>query len=133
MASRADRRSKDMDENFKKQLEENGADVDTTLKRFMGNEKIYLKFIKKFLDDKNFEAIENGLAQNNYEAAFAGAHSLKGVAGNLGLNPVYEAASEMSELLRNAKSNGVDAEKVQEVKAKLEKCYFGFHKIIEEN
>lgn len=122
-----------MDENFKKQLEENGADVNMTLKRFMGNETIYLKFIKKFLDDKNFEAIENGLAQNDYEAAFAGAHSLKGVAGNLGLNPVYEAASEMSELLRNAKNDGIDAEKVQEVKTKLKKSYFGFHKIIKEN
>ena len=122
-----------MDDNLKKQLEENGADVDTTLKRFMGNETIYLKFIKKFLDDKNFQAIENGLAQNNYEAVFAGAHSLKGVAGNLGLTPVYEAASEMSELLRNAQNDGVDAEKLQEVKAKLEKSYFGFHKIIAEN
>lgn len=122
-----------MDDNLKKQLEENGADVDTTLKRFMGNETIYLKFIKKFLDDKNFQAIKNGLEQNNYEAAFAGAHSLKGVAGNLGLNPVYEAASEMSELLRNAQNDGVDAEKLQEVKTKLEKSYFSFHKIIADN
>lgn len=122
-----------MDENFKKQLEENGADVDTTLKRFMGNEKIYLKFLMKFLDDKNYEAIENGLDQSNYEAAFAGAHSLKGVAGNLGLNPVYEAASEMSELLRNAQNCGVDTEKLQEAKAKLKESYFCFRKIIEEN
>ena len=29
-------------------MEENGADVATTLKRFMGNETIYLKFIMKF-------------------------------------------------------------------------------------
>lgn len=122
-----------MDENFRKQLEENGADVDTTLKRFMGNETIYLKFIRKFLDDKNYEAIETSLAQNDYEAAFTGAHSLKGVAGNLGLNPVYEAASEMSELLRNVKSTGVDAEELQEAKAKLEERYFKFQKIIEEN
>lgn len=122
-----------MDENFRKQLEENGADVDTTLKRFMGNETIYLKFIRKFLDDKNYEVIETSLAQNDYEAAFTGAHSLKGVAGNLGLNPVYEAASEMSELLRNVKSTGVDAEELQEAKAKLEERYFKFQKIIEEN
>lgn len=122
-----------MDENFRKQLEENGADVDMTLKRFMGNETIYLKFIRKFLDDKNYEAIETSLAQNDYEAAFAGAHSLKGVAGNLGLNPVYEAASEISELLRNVKSTGIDAEELQEAKAKLEERYFKFQKIIEEN
>ena len=34
-----------MDENFRKQLEENGADVEGTLKRFMGNEALYMKFI----------------------------------------------------------------------------------------
>lgn len=122
-----------MNENFRKLLEENGADVDMTLKRFMGNETIYLKFIRKFLDDKNYETIETSLAQNDYEAAFAGAHSLKGVTGNLGLDPVYEAASEMSELLRNAKNTGIDAEKLQEVKTKLEERYFKFKKIIEEN
>ena len=122
-----------MDEKFRRQKEENGADVATTLKRFMGNETIYLKFIMKFLDDKNYEAIKDGLMQNDYEKAFTGAHSLNGVAGNLGLNPVYEAASEMSELLRNAKDHEIDAEKLQEVKVKLEKCYFGFQQIIAEN
>ena len=122
-----------MDEKFRRQMEENGADVATTLKRFMGNETIYLKFIMKFLDDKNYEAIKDGLMQNDYEKAFTGAHSLKGVSGNLGLNPVYEAASEMSELLRNAKDHEIDAEKLQEVKVKLEKCYFGFQQIIAEN
>lgn len=122
-----------MDEKFRRQMEENGADVATTLKRFMGNETIYLKFIIKFLDDKNYETIKDGLKQNDYEKAFTGAHSLKGVAGNLGLNPVYEAASEMSELLRNAKDHEIDAEKLQEVKVKLEKSYFGFQKIIAEN
>lgn len=122
-----------MDEKFRMQLEENGADVDTTLKRFMGNETIYLKFIMKFLDDKNYGAIEEGLAQKDYEKAFTGAHSLKGVAGNLGLTPVYEAASEMSELLRNPQDHEIDAEKIQEVKAKLEKSYLKFREIIEEN
>ena len=40
-----------MDEKFRKQMEENGADVNTTLKRFMGNEALYMKFIVKFLDE----------------------------------------------------------------------------------
>ena len=47
-----------MDEKFRKQLEENGADVDATLKRFMGNETLYMKFIMKFLDDKNFAGVK---------------------------------------------------------------------------
>lgn len=47
-----------MDEEFKKLLIENGADVETTIKRFMGNEGLYLKFLMKFPDDKNYESIQ---------------------------------------------------------------------------
>lgn len=44
-----------MDEKFRKSLEENGTDVDTVLKRFLGNEAMYIKFLVKFIDDKNIE------------------------------------------------------------------------------
>lgn len=57
-----------MDETFRKRMEENGADVETTLKRFMGNEKMYMKYIMKFLDDKNFDSIRENLKSQNYEA-----------------------------------------------------------------
>lgn len=67
-----------MDSAFKKQLEESGADVDVTLKRFMGNEAIYMKFIMKFLDDKNYDGIKEGIEGHDYEKAFGCAHSLKG-------------------------------------------------------
>ena len=40
-----EREDRSMEENFKSILEENGADVKTTLKRFMGNEALYMKFI----------------------------------------------------------------------------------------
>lgn len=36
-----------MDEKFRQQLEESGADVEATLKRFMGNDAIYLKFLDR--------------------------------------------------------------------------------------
>ena len=36
-----------MSQDLKKQLEENGADVNGTLKRFMNNDAIYMKFIMK--------------------------------------------------------------------------------------
>ena len=35
------------------------------------------------------------------KTAFEAAHSLKGFLGNLGLTPLYEAAVELTELLRN--------------------------------
>lgn len=122
-----------MDEVFKKQLEEGGADVDITLKRFMGNEAIYMKFILKFLDDKNYDVIMDCLEKKDYAGAFAGAHSLKGVSGNLGLNPVYEASSMITELLRDKQDDEVDTEKLNEAKMQLEKSYCRFQEIIKQN
>ncbi len=50
-----------MDENFRRQLEENGVEVGSTINRFMGNEAMYLKFLGKFLEDNNCINIGNNL------------------------------------------------------------------------
>lgn len=122
-----------MDEKFRKQLEENGADVATTLKRFMGNENMYMKYVMKFLDDKNFDGIRENLAGKDYEAVFAGAHTLKGVTANLGLNPINAAAAEMSELLRGKAAGEVDTAKLEAAFERLSEAYGRIRKILEEN
>lgn len=122
-----------MDEKFRKQMEENGADVETTLKRFMGKESMYMKYVMKFLDDENFDKIRESLKNRDYEAAFGGAHTLKGVTANLGLNPINAAASEMSELLRGKAAADVDTAKVEAVFAELADAYGRIRKILEEN
>ncbi|MCM1159797.1 MAG: Hpt domain-containing protein [Roseburia sp.] len=122
-----------MDEKFRKQMEENGANVATTLERFMGNEALYMKFIMKFLDDKNFGDIVESLEKNDYEGAFNGAHALKGVTANLGLDPINAAAAQITELLRNKQPQDVDLEKLDESKKQLEEAYNRFQKILAEN
>lgn len=122
-----------MDANFRKQLEENGADVDMTLKRFMGNESIYMKFIMKFLDDKSYESIKENLEGKNYEEVFKGAHTLKGVTANLGLDPINAVASELCESLRGKQNSDVDADKINELWKQLEEVYGRFQKILLEN
>lgn len=122
-----------MDEKFRKQMEENGANVDTTLERFMGNEALYMKFIMKFLDDKNFGDIMESLEKSDYEGAFNGAHALKGVTANLGLDPINAAAAQITELLRNKQAQEVDVEKLNETKKQLEEAYIRFQKILAEN
>lgn len=110
-----------MDENFKKQLEENGVDVDATLKRFMGREAIFMKFILKFADDGSCKEIRKGLENQDIQAAFERAHSLKGVAGNLGIIPVYTLAAQISDLLRGKHQiEEVDLDQVMEVQNQLE-------------
>ena len=41
------------------------------------------------------------IKEKDYDAAFDAAHALKGVLGNLSLTPLFDKASEITELLRN--------------------------------
>jgi len=123
-----------MNESFKQKLAENGADVQGTLSRFAGNEAIYSKFLLKFKADPNFQALKQSLDGENMEEAFKAAHTLKGVSINLGLMPIYEAASAMSELLRGKTSVAeTDADQVKKQWDILEEKYYLFMNLIDEN
>ena len=121
-----------MDENIRKQMEENGVDVDETLKRFMGREAIFMKFIMKFADDQSCKQIRDGLENRDVQLAFDRAHSLKGVAGNLGIVPVYTLAAQISDLLRGKQENEVDFDQVMDVQSRLEEACEKIYRIIEE-
>lgn len=109
-----------MEESFKKQLEENGVDVEATLKRFMGREAIFMKFIMKFADDQSCVGIREGLENQDAQAAFEHAHSLKGVSGNLGISSVYHLAAQISDLLRGKSIEEVQMDQVLELQKQLE-------------
>lgn len=119
-----------MEENFKSILEENGADVKSTLRRFMGNEGMYMKFLKRFPEDPNYQNLGVSLEAGNYEEAFRCAHTLKGVAANLGLVPVQTAVSGLVEELRSKSNEEVDAEKANAMWQDLKKVYGQFVEII---
>lgn len=120
-----------MDEKFRKQMEKNGADVATTLKRFMGNEAIYMKFLMKFPEDKNYDAIMENIRKNDYDAVFNSAHTLKGVSANLGLKPVYNASSQITELLRNRSEQQIDVDRLNEYTLQLQEAYGCFREILD--
>ena len=121
-----------MDENFKKRMEDNGADVNTTVKRFMGKEELYMRFILKFQDDKNLQILQDNLAKKEYQEVFNNAHSIKGVSSNLGLNPIWEAAAAICDLLRGKQPEEVDTQKLQDMVKELEEVYQRFQGIIAE-
>ncbi|MBQ9046846.1 MAG: Hpt domain-containing protein [Solobacterium sp.] len=100
-----------------------GADTKTGLERCMNNEAFYLRLVGMILKEKSFDALEKAIAENNLRAAFEAAHALKGVAGNLALTPLYEPASEMTELLRAETQTDYSGymKKILEQKALLEK------------
>ena len=81
-------------------LNEYGADTKSGLARCMGNEILYLRLVSSAADQTEFEKLKGALEANDLKGAFEAAHALKGVLGNLSLTPLYEKASEMTELLR---------------------------------
>lgn len=125
-----EREDRSMEENFKSILEENGADVKTTLKRFMGNENMYMKFLKRFPEDPNYKNLGTSLEAGDYEEAFRCAHTLKGVSANLGLEPVQAAVSGLVEELRSKTNAEVDVAKANAMWQDLKKVYEQFIEII---
>ena len=80
---------------------EYGADYQRTMRRFMGNEALYYRLLPKLFQDSSLKQLGEALESNNMQAAFEAAHTLKGVAANLGLTPLYEAVCEIVEPLRS--------------------------------
>lgn len=83
-----------------KKLSLHGMNAKDAMSRFMGDEELFELCFKQFSHDKGFERLENALAAGDYDSAFKAAHSLKGVAGNLGLESLFELLSELVETLR---------------------------------
>lgn len=83
-------------------------DIKGSLERFSGMEILYVKFLKKFIDDKTFDELVVALKEENLVLVGEKAHTLKGVAGNLGLIEVYEKSTELMKLVKEK-----DVEKIK--------------------
>lgn len=73
-------------------LRNNDVDVDTAVDRLMGNDDLYLDFIKRLPEQLNLAAIREALAQKDAETFHFYLHALKGFASNLGITEIADAA-----------------------------------------
>ena len=71
-------------------------------------DKLISKFILKFLDDKSCERLLAARAADDAAGMFEGAHALKGVCANLGLNSLSSQASDIAEEFRPGKTRAMD-------------------------
>ena len=83
-----------------------GGDAAGTVSRLGG---AATRFLRLFPVDGSFSALTAALAWGDAEAAFRAAHTLKGVAANLGLERLRALASDMTECLRAGDSAGAQA------------------------
>lgn len=107
-------------------LTEKGLDVEKTLERFMGNEELYINFLKKFLKDHNYAGLKESLECGDCSNAFRFAHTLKGLAANLGLECILEPLVPVVEALRQEHMDNLEAS----VK-KLDENYLSVTQVIE--
>jgi|GEM_PF-101125 len=97
-----------MDKFVQTELEGAGVNVEETLRRFMNNEMLMIKFLRKFVDDENMNKLRTLIADKHYNEVLPVAHTLKGVSGNLGLIKLYEIFSRMCQDCRNDQYEDLD-------------------------
>lgn len=82
-----------------------GVNLDEVMERFISNEALYFKCLHKLEDDHNFQGMKDAIVASDAKAAFDGAHALKGVVANLGLNNLYKEIAEITEVFRAGQLN----------------------------
>lgn len=70
-----------------------------------------------------YAALKDAMAAGNALEAFRGAHTLKGVAQNLGFGPLYKAAAQVTEVLRPSENSSGDMEKATELMPAVDEEY----------
>ena len=64
------------------------------------SEALVHRFVLKYPADPSFAQLREAVAASDWESAFRAAHTLKGVAQNLGFDALYRASSALTEHLR---------------------------------
>ena len=74
------------------------------------------RFLRLFPLDDSFPQLSEALGRGDVQTAFRAAHTLKGVAANLGLERLRALASDMTECLRRGELSGAQ-ERLAETEA----------------
>lgn len=76
-----------------------GGDYDAVMERLRQEERVR-KFLALFPSDENYQLLTNAMPAQDWPTAFRAAHSIKGVALNLGFSALAKSASDLTECLR---------------------------------
>src|SRR5580765_4336501 len=99
-----------------------GLDTNDGLSRVGGNRKLYVKLLRQFVEQQGgaSDQVADALAKGDHALAGRLAHTLTGVAGNIGAAGVQSAAAALERAIRD-RSNADEVERArQQVKAVLE-------------
>ena len=88
-----------------------GIDQETGLMRVGGNRKLYKKLLIKFRDDysNSFHEIKNAIENSNLKDAERYAHTVNGIAGNVGINKLQKIAGDLEAVIRKRETGRYDS------------------------
>jgi two-component system sensor histidine kinase/response regulator len=94
-----------------------GLDAEAGLRRVLGKEAVYLSLLRQFVNGHRDDAaaVRAALAAGDAATAERLAHTVKGVAGNLGADGVAAAAASLEAGLRAGESDAAQAGKLAEL------------------
>ena len=82
-------------------------DYENGIKRFAGNATLYEKYLLKFKDDVHYEAAKAAYEAGDFDTLLKEAHTLKGVAGTLGLTDIYQTCANIVIALRGERTEQI--------------------------
>ncbi len=83
-----------------------GINVASGINRIGGNQTVYKEILQQFRHDsgETLDEIQTAVAASDYETASQKAHSIKGVAGNIGADDLYQVAMSLEMALKQEKT-----------------------------
>lgn len=88
-------------------------DLEGAIKRFCGDEALYVSCLGMFLKDETMEQLNQAIDEQRWDDAFTAAHALKGVAGNMGFVPLMHAISKLVVQIRSGRLADISSTLVQ--------------------
>lgn len=107
--------------NLKEGMEKLDINIEVTLNRFMNNEGMYLRFLRKSADDPTYDMLKKAVETKDYKEIEINAHTLKGVAGNLGFEELMDSCAKLVADVRTEKYESIeeDFSRAAEVYSKI--------------
>lgn len=72
------------------------------------SEDMVLRFVRRFVEDTTFSDWQTAQKEQDIQAAFRAAHTMKGIAANLGFENLTRVSKELTEELRPGTNMGSD-------------------------
>lgn len=118
---------------FFAQLDKMGVNTKQALDRFMGNEGLFLSFVGQLPEKLNLDRLIRLLEEEDEEGFYMDVHNLKGLAGNLSIEPIYDCAQAIlvefrSSQFRNKKKLAALVGEVREESQALSRLILRYQK-----